>query len=396
MSKSDWASLAECRKEIRSFIRANLPAPIADKGLHAFHPNRADQVTWGKILHARGWSAPAWPKAYGGLEWTAAQTQIFDEECYLAGAPELSFNGIRLVGPVIYTYGSDELKRRFLPPTLSWDLFWGQGFSEPDAGSDLASLKTRADRDGDDYIVNGSKIWTTDAQFAEWLFCLVRTDNSGRKQQGISFLLIKADSPGIELRPIPSIDNQHTLNQIFFTDVRVPRSQLVGEEGAGWSYAKFLLSNERTTSAMVPRLKFYLQRLLSLSVEIRKGGTPIGEEPVFAHRLAVLEAELMGLEQAVLIAMNDNSGTARSFAQASVLKLKGSHMLQNMGELMIDAIGEDAAVLCTPSARQSTAVADYVPGITSDFLLHRASTIYGGSAEVQRNIIASTLLKGTA
>jgi alkylation response protein AidB-like acyl-CoA dehydrogenase len=384
------------RSEVRTFIRSNLPAEIADRGLHAFHPSRDDQVVWGKILDGKGWSAPAWPVEHGGCGWSSEQLQIFDEECYLAGAPELSLNGIRLVGPVIYTFGSEAIKRRFLPPTLSWDIFWGQGFSEPDAGSDLASLKTSAVRDGEDYIVNGSKIWTSDAQFAEWLFCLVRTDNSGRKQQGISFLLIEASSPGVEVRPIPSIDNQHTLNQIFFTDVRVPCSQLVGQEGDGWSYAKFLLGNERTASAMVPRLKFYMQRLLSLSVEAGSGDQSLENDPVFAHRLAVLEAELLALEQAVLVAMRNPGDSPEAFARASVLKLKGSHLLQNMGELMMDAIGADSSILCSPVERQERSVPSYVAGITSDFLFHRACTIYGGSAEVQRNIIASTLLRSAA
>ena len=378
------------RADVRRYVSGSLPADIARRARTGLHTAKRDQEQWGRILHARGWSAPGWPVEWGGQGWSARQLQIFDEECYLLGAPEISWNGIRLVGPVIYTFGSDAQKQRFLPPTLAWDIFWGQGFSEPDAGSDLASLKTRAIRDGDEYVVNGSKIWMTDGHFADWLFCLVRTSQAEKKQKGISFLLIDATSPGVEMHPIPSIDGQHTLNQVFFTDVRVPAENLVGEEGAGWTYAKFLLANERTSSAEVPRCKFYLQRLRQLAGPVRRDGRAIGELPDFAFRLAVAEAELIALEQAVLAALEAPDASADGFARASVLKLKGSHLLQSMGELMVDAIGGDAAVLCTGPAQDG--VPDWLPGITADFLYRRASTIYGGSAEIQRNIIAATLL----
>jgi alkylation response protein AidB-like acyl-CoA dehydrogenase len=378
------------RADVRSFVSNELPVDIARRAMTGLHTTKSDQERWGRILNQRGWSAPSWPEIWGGQGWSARQLQIFDEECYLLGAPEISWNGIRLVGPVIYTFASDALKKRFLPPTLAWDIFWGQGFSEPDAGSDLASLKTRADREGGEYVVNGSKIWMTDGHFADWLFCLVRTSKSDKKQAGISFLLIEANSPGVEITPIPSIDGQHTLNQVFFTDVRVPVENLVGEEGSGWSYAKFLLANERTSSAEVPRCKFYLQRLRSLAQSVRRDGRAIGESPHFAYRLAVAEAELIALEQAVLSALEAGASSADGFARASVLKLKGSHLLQSMGELMVDAISEDAAILCSDT--EGGDVPGYLPGITADFLYRRASTIYGGSAEVQRNIIAATLL----
>jgi alkylation response protein AidB-like acyl-CoA dehydrogenase len=396
MAADGPAALSEFRAEVRKFIRESLPRELAQRGATAFHSSQADQQLWGRILYRRGWSAPAWPIEHGGAGWDAARVQIFDEEAYLAGAPELSWNGIRLVGPVIYTFGSPEQRARFLPPTLAWDMFWGQGFSEPESGSDLASLKTAARREGGVYIVNGSKIWMTDGHFADWLFCLVRTDNTGRKQEGISFLLIDARSEGVEIRPIPSIDGQHTLNQVFFTDVRVPCENRIGPEGAGWSYAKFLLANERTSSAEVPRLKFYLQRLQRLATTVRRGGRPLADDPLFAQRLALLEIDLLALEVSVLDALT-GGGRAQSPVAASILKLKGSHLLQSMGELMVDAIGVDAVLKLAPPGDANSfgadLVAEHVPGITSDFLYRRAATIYGGSAEIQRTIIASHLLK---
>lgn len=380
------------RAEAREFIRANLPADLARRGLTGMHSGRPDQEIWGRILYRKGWSAPTWPIALGGAGWSPAQVQVFDEESYLAGAPELSWNGIRLVGPVIYTYGTDQQKARFLPPTLNWDLFWGQGFSEPGSGSDLASLQTRAIADGDSYIVNGSKIWTTDAHFADWLFCLVRTGTTGRKQEGISFLLIDARTPGVDIRPIPSIDNQHTLNQIFFTDVRVPAQNRVGPEGAGWTYAKFLLANERTSSAEVPRCKFYLQRLGHLMRTVERDGQPVGQNPIFIERFASLAADLLALESSVLALLTAISeGAPISPATSSVLKLKGSHLLQAMGELMMDIISRDA-VFSDTSPVEAKLVGHDMIGITTDYLYRRACTIYGGSAEIQRNIIAAALL----
>jgi alkylation response protein AidB-like acyl-CoA dehydrogenase len=392
MAGDEQLALDAFRSEAREFIRANLPADLARRALTGMHRGRGDQEIWGRILHKRGWSAPTWPVALGGAGWSGAQVQVFDEESYLAGAPELSWNGTRLVGPVIYTYGTEEQKARFLPPTLKWDIFWGQGFSEPGSGSDLASLQTRAMADGDAYIVNGSKIWMTDGHFADWLFCLVRTRTTGRQQEGITFLLIDARSPGVEVRGIRSIDNQHTLNQVFFTDVRVPMINRVGPEGAGWSYAKFLLANERTSSAEVPRCKFYLQRLRHLMLTVDRDGHSAGENPVFIERFAGVAADLLALESSVLSLMTAISDNAPiSPAASSVLKLKGSHLLQAMGELMLDIVSQDA-VFADGSENTTKLVAPGVLGVTTDFLYRRACTIYGGSAEIQRNIIASTLL----
>jgi alkylation response protein AidB-like acyl-CoA dehydrogenase len=392
MASVEQLALDTFRSETREFIRANLPADLARRGLTGMHSGRQDQEIWGRILYKQGWSAPTWPIAVGGAGWTPAQVQVFDEESYLAGAPELSWNGTRLVGPVIYTYGTDQQKVEFLPPTLKWDIFWGQGFSEPGSGSDLASLQTRAVADGDAYVVNGSKIWMTDGHFADWLFCLVRTSTTGRKQEGISFLLVDARSPGVDIRPIPSMDNQHTLNQVFFTDVRVPTNNRVGPEGAGWSYAKFLLANERTSSAEVPRCKFYLQRLRHLMLTSHRDGHSVGDNPVFIERFASVAADLLALESSVLSLMTATSEDAPiSPAASSVVKLKGSYLLQAMGELMLDIVSQDAVFADDSENATKLAAAD-VLGVTTDFLYRRACTIYGGSAEIQRNIIASTLL----
>jgi alkylation response protein AidB-like acyl-CoA dehydrogenase len=390
----DDGDLGTLRTEVREFVRRQLPPDIAARARTGFHPGREDQQVWGRLLFERGWGAPAWPIEFGGAGWTAQRLQVFDEECYLAGAPELSWNGTRLVGPVICKFGTAEQRQRFLPPTLRWEIFWGQGFSEPQSGSDLASLKTQAVPQGDEYVVNGSKIWMTDGHFADWLFCLVRTDATGRKQQGISFLLIDARSHGVQLRPIASIDHQHTLNQVFFTDVRVPMENRVGDEGAGWGYAKFLLANERTSSAEVPRCKFYLQRLKQLAALPGHDGQPLRRNPWFAVRLANLEADLIALQASVNIALDSTAAAGEAFANASVLKLKGSRLLQEMGELMVDAIGPQAIYRCDAHASPSrdSQPPAHVPGIISDFLYRRASTIYGGSAEIQRNIIAAHLL----
>jgi alkylation response protein AidB-like acyl-CoA dehydrogenase len=395
MAGTEQLTLWAFRAEIREFVRTRLSPELARRGLTGLHSSRPDQELWGRVLNKQGWSAPAWPRALGGAGWSAAQVQVFDEECCVAGAPELSVNGTRLVGPVIYTFGTEEQKSRFLPSILTWDVFWGQGFSEPGSGSDLASLQTRAVADGNDYIVNGSKIWTTDAHFADWLFCLVRTDTTGRKQQGISFLLIDARTVGVDIRPIRTIDNQHTLNQIFFTDVRVPQENRIGPEGAGWAYAKFLLANERTYSAEVPRCKFYLNRLENLMSTVHRDGQLVAEHPTYIERFASLSADLLALESSVLALTTAVAEDAPvSPAAASVLKLKGSHLMQAMGELMLDIVSQDAIFSDVPQKAVTLAGTD-MTGITTDFLFRRACTIYGGSAEIQRNIIAATLLPET-
>ena len=381
------------RAEVRAFLRDALPPAMATRSLRGYHAPKADMVAWTRILHARGWSAPHWPVEHGGPGWSALQRFAFEEECALAGAPPTCTSAFSLVAPVIYTHGSAEQQRRHLPPILRGDTIWGQGFSEPNAGSDLASLKTRAERDGSDYIVNGQKTWTTEGHFADWLFCLVRTDAQAKPQRGISFLLVDARTPGITIRPIVSIDGAHSLNEVFFDDVRVPQANRIGDEGQGWSFGKLLLDNERAFSAEVPRNKRMLARLKAIS---RTQG--LLADPLFAGRVAEVEVELAALEWLTLRALSEH-GTpqASAWPAGSVLHVLGSELQQKTGALLVEALGE-RGIVAYPELHEATAPAGYppgpehAPGVTADFLYRRAVTIYGGSNEIQRNLIARHLL----
>ncbi len=375
------------RAEVRAFLREHLPADMAARTLRGYHAHKDDMVAWTRILHARGWSAPHWPREHGGTGWTPLQRHLFEEECAVAGAPPTCTSAFMLVAPVIYTFGNAEQIARHLPPILRGETFWGQGFSEPNAGSDLASLKTRAvlahDGEGEHYVVNGQKTWTTEGHYADWLFCLVRTDPQAKPQRGISFLLIDARSPGITMRPIVSIDGAHSLNEVFFDDVRVPVTQRVGEEGQGWSCAKFLLDNERAFSAEVPRNKRMLARLKALAAT-----QPF--DAAFSRRVAEVEAELRALEMLTLRAL-DEQGSDRAVAwpAGSILHVLGSELQQKTGAMLVQALGE-RGVVDYPEDAAPDAVPGPVaaPGITADFLYRRAVTIYGGSNEIQRNLIA--------
>ena len=404
------------RDEVRGFLRAHLPADTAARTLRGYHAAKADMIAWTRTLHARGWSAPHWPAKHGGPGWSALQRHVFEEECALAGAPPTCTSAFSLVAPVIYTHGSEAQKRQHLPPILRGDTFWGQGFSEPNAGSDLASLRTRAEREGDEYIVNGQKTWTTEGHYADWLFCLVRTNvmvppsrfapapegldclgaarrQSAKPQRGISFLLIDAASPGITIRPIVSIDDAHSLNEVFFDQVRVPVGNRIGDEGEGWSFGKLLLDNERAFSAEVPRNKRMLQRLKALA---RAQG--LIADPVFAQRIAELEVELGALEWMTLRALSEHgSAAAGAWPAGSVLHVLGSELQQKTGALMVEALAE-RGVVAYPDWHGATPPPGYppgpagAPGVTADFLYRRAVTIYGGSNEIQRNLIARHLL----
>jgi alkylation response protein AidB-like acyl-CoA dehydrogenase len=371
------------RAEVRAFLREHLPPDMAARNLRGYHASRDDMLGWTRILHARGWSAPHWPREHGGPGWSPLQRHLFEEECALAGAPPTCTSAFMLVAPVIQRFGTAAQNDRYLPPILRGDTWWGQGFSEPNAGSDLASLKTRAVRDGDHYVVNGQKTWTTEGHYADWLFCLVRTDTESKPQRGISFLLIDARSPGVTLRPIISIDGAHSLNEVFFDDVRVPVDQRVGDEGQGWSCAKHLLDNERAFSAEVPRNKRMLARLKALAATL-------APEPAFARRVAEVEAELAALEMLTLRALAEQgSDAATAWPAGSILHVLGSELQQKIGALQLQALGERGVV---EYPEQSVAGAlpgpAQAPGITADFLYRRAVTIYGGSNEIQRNLIA--------
>jgi alkylation response protein AidB-like acyl-CoA dehydrogenase len=378
------ADEAAFRDELRTFYTTKIPAEIRERARLGFPPSRDDIATSHKILNEHGLAVPNWPVEWGGKDWTPAQHQIWLDEMQLASVPEpLNFN-TKMVGPVIAEFGSQETKKRFLPPTANLDIWWCQGFSEPEAGSDLASLRTTAQRDGDSYIVNGQKTWTTLGQYADWIFCLVRTDPQAPKRQaGISFLLIDLDTPGVTMRPIKLIDGGHEVNEVFFEDVRVPTDQLVGQENQGWTYAKFLLGNERTGIAAVGRTKVRL-------AEVKEHAAEIGmlDDPLFAARLAELENGVLALE---LTQMRVTSGSAAGKANpaSSVLKLHGSQLQQAATELLVEVAGPDALPF---AAGEDIASPGWAQRSAPRYLNYRKMSIYGGSNEVQRTIIASAIL----
>jgi len=387
------------REEVRAFIAAHIPPETARRNLRGYHCVREDVVAWIRALDTRGWSVPNWPVEYGGPGWTVRQRHIFEEESFRLGAPEISPQGHTLVGPIIYEFGSPAMKDRFLPAIRSGDQLWAQGFSEPNAGSDLASLRTRAVRDGDHYVVNGQKIWTSEAHTAEWLFLLVRTNTEGKPQAGISFLLVDLKTPGITVRPIITIDEGHTLNEVFLEDVRVPVENLVGQENMGWTYAKKLLEAERSFSANAPRCKVGLDRLKAIAQVERLRDRPLIEDPAFAARIAQLEIEFLAHETTVWrVVEEEESGRSSAVPTSSILKVRGGELLQQINQLMVEALG-DHAVPVYPEADylgEMPADApgpDYAPGVVSEFMYRRAITIYGGSNEIQRNIIAGMLLR---
>lgn len=382
------------RDELRAFIRDSLPPALAEKNRRNIHLDKADYVAWHRILHGRGWGAPNWPKEYGGPGWSPVQRYIFDEETAAADAPPLVPFGISMVGPVIYTFGTEAQKKHYLPRILSMEDWWCQGYSEPGSGSDLASLRTRADSDGDDYVVNGHKIWTTQAHFANMMFCLVRTDQSAKPQEGISFLLIDMATPGITVRPIISIDEGHGVNEVFLDNVRVPKANLIGREGKGWTYAKFLLGNERTGIAEVATSKQRLKRLKEIARAEQAFGAPLLEEPVFRDKVAAVEIDLLALEYTnlrMLAAENAGKGPG---AEASMLKIRGSEIQQTITELAVEALGYYAAPYerHTDGSNRPPVGPDHAQGRMESFLYNRATTIYGGSNEIQRNIIAKMVL----
>jgi alkylation response protein AidB-like acyl-CoA dehydrogenase len=376
------------REELRAFFRREIPADIRNNYRHGRDIGREGFIATQRILNAHGYAVPNWPVEWGGRDWTPIQRHLWHDEMQLASVPEpLTFNA-NMIGPVIAQFGSQELKERFLPPTAALDIWWCQGFSEPDAGSDLASLRTTAVRDGDSYLVNGQKIWTTLAQYADWIFCLVRTDpNAPKKQAGISLLLFDVKSPGVTIRPIKLIDGGYEVNEVFFENVRVPADQLVGEENMGWTYAKFLLGNERTGITGVGRTKVRLAVAKEYAAQTASGAGTLLGDPVFAARLAEIENELLALEL-TLLRVVANSSAGKPNPVSSVLKLRGSELQQAATELLLDIAGPDAL----PVGAESIASPGWAQRSGPGYLNFRKTTIYGGSSEVQRTIIASTIL----
>ena len=373
---------AAFREEMRTFFTTQVPQHIRDTVAARRELSKEQIVEAQQTLNAAGLAVPNWPVEWGGKDWTPLQRHIWHEEMQLACVPiPLAFNA-SMVGPVIAAFGSQELKERFLPATANLDIWWSQGFSEPDAGSDLASLRTTARREGDEYVVNGQKTWTTLGQYGDWIFTLVRTDPEAKKQAGISMLLIDMTSPGLTVRPIELIDGGHEVNEVFFEDVRVPAENLVGEENKGWDYAKFLLGNERVGVAPVGSTK----RILAQAKE--HAGDRLEQDPLLAARVAELENELLALELTALRVVAD-SADGKPHPASSVLKLRGTELQQEVTELVVDIAGP---LSLASGAADGSDVPDWARVATPQYLNYRKASIYGGSNEVQRQIIAKTIL----
>ena len=383
------------QREVRAFIAENYPADIKAHFDAGFEPRKEDFVRWQKILYEKGWVAPAWPKQYGGTGWTATQRYIFQEELGAANTPGIIPFGLSMVGPVIYTFGSEEQKKRFLPGILSSDDWWCQGYSEPGSGSDLASLKTKAVRQGDKYIVNGSKTWTTMAQWADWIFCLVRTDSSVKQQEGISFLLFDMKSPGVTVRPIITMDGGHEVNECFFDNVEVPAENLIGEEGQGWTYAKFLLGHERSGIAAVARSKRGINKLKQIANTELSDGRPLIEDPDYRRKLAELEIDLTALEFTELRTLARESQGKGPGPESSILKIKGTEIQQAITELAVEAAGYYGFAF-NHRAMNGANEPIVGPAATAfaapSYFNMRKTSIYGGSNEIQKNIIAKMVL----
>ncbi len=384
------------RDEVRAFIAEHFSQDLRKKS-SSEDLNREDFMAWHKILGKKGWSAPAWPQEYGGTGWSPTQRYIFSEENARAETTPLLPFGLNMVAPVIYTFGSAEQKQRFLPRILSGEDWWCQGYSEPGSGSDLASVRTKAERDGDHYIVNGMKTWTTMAQFADWGFFLCRTDPQAKKpQEGISFLLIHMKSPGVTVRPIIMLDGGHEVNEVYLDNVRVPADQLIGQENQGWTYAKFLLAHERSGIAGVARSKKGLERLRQLArAERADDGSPLIEEPEFERKIAELEIELMALEFTELRTLAREQAGAGPGPESSLLKVKGTEIQQRLTELAMEAVGNYAAPYFRGFPADSNEYPigpDYAPHTAPLYFNMRKASIYGGSNEIQHNIIAKMVL----
>ena len=402
----DHGSEAEAfRDEIRAFLLDGVPPNVKEKlelrqlsGSEPSYSNltKDEYLDWHRALNKKGWVAPHWPINYGGLGWTPLQRHVYEEELGLAGVPRILPFGPTMVGPVIMEFGSDQQKEHFLPRILSGEDMWCQGYSEPSSGSDLASLKTRAVRDGDHYIVNGSKIWTTSAHWADMIFCLVRTDTEVKKQEGISFLLINMHGPGIEVRPIITFDGGHEINQVFFDDVRVPATNLVGEENKGWTYAKFLLKHERGSVAAIGAQKRQLMRLKEIARGEQSNGGRLIEEPTFRDKISKAEIDLMALEYTELRAVSAATLGDVPGTEVNLLKIRGSEMQQKISELMVEAIGYYSNPFLPGSAdlgwNEAPVGPEYGGHLAPDYFNWRKSSIYSGSNEVQKNIISKMVL----
>ena len=391
------------QKEVRAWITANIPPEVAEESRRSrtSHVSKERLLQWQRKLAERGWLCPNWPKEYGGPGWNSTQKFIFEMEMARADSPYLSSFSIKMVAPVLMKYGSEAQKKRFLPKIAAAEELWCQGYSEPGSGSDLASLRTKAERQGDHYLVNGQKIWTTNAHFADWIFCLVRTSNEGKRQEGISFLLIDMKSPGIRIDPIYLVDGtrtpmRHEVNQVFFTDVKVPVANRIGEENKGWTYAKYLLEFERGGQAHGPRLRKAFRHLRTLAHTQLDGGAPLSGNAHWREKMAALEMEIDAVEMNELMFYSSlKTGDSPGNSMASIVKMRGTEVGQKITELAVEAVGWYGVPFTELRNYDSNVVpvgGEYVDDVAPRYFNQRKTTIYGGSSEVQRNVLAKAML----
>ncbi len=384
------------RAEVQAFLKDKLPARIANKVKAGQRLTKADQDEWHAILNERGWLANHWPEEYGGPGWGAVEKFIFDTECALAGGPRIVPFGVNMLGPVLIKFGNEAQKKYWLPRILSGEDWWCQGYSEPGAGSDLASVKTTAVRQGAHYIVNGQKTWTTQGQHANMIFCLVRTDREAKAQSGISFLLVDMNSPGVELRPIRTLDGDKEVNEVFFTDVKVPVENLVGEENKGWTYAKYLLTYERTGIAGVGFCIAALAKLKVIAAKVMKNGKPLDQDPLFAARMAQVEIDLENMKTTNLRVIAAVAGGGVPGAESSMLKIRGTEIRQEILSLMRRAVGPYALPFIEEAQYEGYAEEPVGPKeaatAAANYFNYRKLSIFGGSNEIQKNIISKMIL----
>ncbi len=385
------------RDEVRAWLKESLPADLKRKMMLGVRPSKEDIVRWMRILNKKGWAAPSWPVEYGGTGWDATQLYIFKEEMQQAFAPEPLGMNVNLAGPVIAAFGTEEQKKEFLPKVRNCDIWFCQGFSEPGAGSDLASLKTTAVQDGDDYVVNGTKLWTSNAHRADWMFALVRTDPNAKKQKGISYLLIDMKTPGITLNPVITMDGDRWCNQEFFDNVRVPVKNRIGEENKGWGYAKYLLGHERVNFGKVGATKARIGLAKDLATSVMHNGKPLSEDEQFREKLVAVEVELKALEitNMQVVASMKKDKEHRQDPKASILKIKGGELYQMATEILMQVAGPHAMARQTEFLKGETEVPvgpEYAATTSHNYYMMRERTIAGGSSEVQHNIIAKGIL----
>jgi alkylation response protein AidB-like acyl-CoA dehydrogenase len=396
MNLSESADELQFRETVRQFLRQHLPAAIREDVLAFKHLAKEQYVTWQRILAAQGWGAPGWPRDYGGTGWSAVQRSIFEDECYKAGAPRQMPFGLSMIGPVLMKFGTPAQRARFLPRIITVDDWWCQGYSEPGAGSDLASLKTTARRDGGNYVINGQKTWTTLAQFADWMFCLVRTNGEGKPQEGISFVLIDMRTPGVRVQPIRTLDLGADVNEVFLDDVRIPIDNLVGEENRGWTIAKYLLGHERTNIAGIGMCKRLLASLKEYARRQNKHGRPLLADVRFRDRIVKLEIELTSHEWSLMRLVSLEQSGQPIGIEASMLKIRGSEIQQDLSELLMETAGPYGlpfvAAALDSGFHGTTAGGTHLNSVAPQYFDIRKVSIYGGTNEVQKSLIAKSVL----